>query len=109
MRDKMVWSIVRFANLDNELLTSDRPVVMNAFQIADAHVCLSVSTSQMFFASATKDGHERLKAISPALVVKTMNDAVTKQAVKFVYARTDRQLRFVENRLGRFARPLVDF
>jgi hypothetical protein len=107
--NKMVWSIVRFANLDNELLTSDRPIVMNAFQIADAHVCLSVSTSKMFFASVRKDGHERLKAIPPALVAETMNDAVTKQAVKFVYARTDRQLRFVENRLGRFTRPIVDF
>jgi hypothetical protein len=107
--NRMVWSIVKFANLDNELLTSDRPVVMNGFPLAGPHVCLAVSPSQIFFASETKDDHERLKAISPARVAETMNEAVTKQAVKFVYARTDGQLRFVENRLGRFARPIVDF
>jgi len=107
--NNMLWSVVSFSNLDNELLTSDRPIVMNPFQIADAHVCLPVSTSQMFFASASRDSHERLKAIQPALVAKTINEAVTKQAVKFVYARNDRQLRFVENRLGRVARPIVDF
>ena len=105
----MVWSIVRFQNLDSELLTSDRPLVMNGFRIAGRHACLAVSPSQLFFASETKDDHKQLKAMSPALVAETMNDMVVKQAVTFVYAQTDRPLRFVENWLGRFARPAVDF
>ena len=101
---EMVWSILRLTNLKNELLTSDRPVVMNVLPIAEAHVCIPVGPSELFFASATKEGHRQLSAVPPTLVANTMNDAVTKQAFKFVYARTDKQCRFVDNRLGRYPR-----
>jgi hypothetical protein len=105
----MVWSIASFSDSDCEFLTSDRPLVMNGFPIAGVHMSLPVSPSKMFFASETTVAQEQFKTMTAKLVARAMNDAVAKQAVKFVYARTDRSLRFVENRLGRFVRPPVDF
>jgi hypothetical protein len=98
----MHWFVVAMEGLRHPLLTSDRPIVMtNGLGRPDSHLVLPVSPQHIFVAAASDDEVAKLKEFAKrGLLAKELNDRVTRQARKFVYASDPSQMRFVTKRLG---------
>lgn len=98
----MRWSLVTLKIPGRELLTSDRPIIMtNGIDHLEGHIVLPISPTQLFVAVNTIKMEDQLRTRDPRELMSRINDRVTSQAQKFVYSTDERQLRFVENRLGR--------
>ncbi len=97
----MAWWVLELRDPRNTLLTSDRPVVRsNGIGHPDSFILLPMTPTQVFLAANTEGPFRRLDALLKAgLFPAFMNNAIVRQAQKYVYGQTDSQLRFVENRL----------
>jgi hypothetical protein len=100
----MQWMVLQLHNPPHTLLTSDRPVVMsNGIGHSDAFILLPMTPVQLFLAVNTENTFRRIDALlNTGQFLGFMNNAMVRQARKYVYGQTDSQLRFVENRLTRF-------
>jgi hypothetical protein len=105
----MNWGVISFTNYPHDLLTSDRPVISNVFPIGANHVCLPIGPERMFFACETQAAEQQMQGTDPQHIMGVMNDEVARRAFRYVYGKDDRQLRFVQNRLGRGNRKQVPF
>ena len=98
----MRWSIVTVRNPEHLLLTSDRPVYMtNGIDHPEGQIILPVGPEQVFVAVNTSEMEQVLRNHDPRKLVHALNDKVASQAQRYVYGTDDRQLRYIENRLGR--------
>lgn len=98
----MRWSIVTVSNPEYSFLTSDRPVCMtNGIDHPKGYIILPVGPAQMFVAVNTLEMEQTLRQTDPRKLMRMVNGKVVDQARKYVYGTDDRQLRFVENRLGK--------
>lgn len=98
----MRWSLVSVQNSGQRFLTSDRPVVAtNGVNHPEGYIMLPISPTQLFIALNNVEMENRLRYTDSRSLVNRVNNLVTKQAQRFVYSVDERQLRFVENRLGR--------
>ena len=98
----MRWSLVAINVADRQLLTSDRPVLMtNGIDHPEGYIMLPISPTRLFVAVNTDEMVDQLRASDARKFVYEINDRITRQAQKYVYSSDERQLRFVENRLGR--------
>lgn len=100
--NQMRWSVVTFKNERHALLTSDRPIIMtNGIVKAGDHLALPIGPLSLFVASNNVETEDAIKSMHAGKLMEQVNDRVASQARRFVYGSDDRQLRFVENRLGR--------
>ena len=97
----MHWGVIAFSKYEHSLLTSDRPVVTNVFAIGANHVCLPIGPARLFCACETTEAETRMQRLDPDHVMRVMNDEIARRAFRYVYGDDDKQLRFVENRLGK--------
>jgi hypothetical protein len=105
VRDKimaMQWHVGEMRGNRHSLLTSDRPIVMtNGIAYDTSHIVMPLSPRQIFIAANTNEEVAKIKQLSVnGELIAILNDRMGRQARKFVYGTDDRQLRFVENRLG---------
>jgi hypothetical protein len=49
----MHWGVVRFKAYKHNLLTSDRPIASNTFQLSAHHLCMPISPEVVWYACAT--------------------------------------------------------
>jgi hypothetical protein len=97
----MEWRIRTLGNAGNELLTSDRPVaISNVLNARDSHLVMPIGPRTVFLAFRERAYADRISHVSDELLATTINRFVVQNAVSFVYGRSDRQLRFIENRMG---------
>ncbi len=82
------------------LLTGDRPfVATTGLSDSKCVVALPLSPRLIFIATNNEETEWRLRHASVKRLAKAMNANIVGQAIKHVYGDSDRQLRFVENRL----------
>ena len=105
----MHWGVIAFTRSEHTLLTSDRPVISNTFPLDANHVCLPIGPERLFFACETEMAERQMQRLDPRHIMRTMNDEIAKRAFRYIYGDDDRQLRFVENRLGRTMQKPVPF
>ena len=67
----------------------------------DDHLALPLGPRTLFVACNNIETENKIKTIDPGILMAQINDRVASQARKYVYGDDNRQLRFVENRLGR--------
>lgn len=102
--NRMTWHVVSINCSDRSLLTSDHPLeASNGLDRHDGHIVLPLGPSTIFMATNTEEMLAQIRAWPIRVLQARINDAVVRQASRFVYGRDDRQLRFVENRLARQA------
>jgi hypothetical protein len=78
----------------------------NGLARPDAHIAIPISPRVLFLAAKTNAVADNILTQSSDQIVRTVNDRIAKQAVRYVYGVDDTQLRFVENRSERrFHRP----
>ncbi len=98
----MRWSLVTINTSNGQLLTSDRPVLMtNGLNYPEGHIILPISPTRIFVAVNTDEMVDQLRVSDARKLVYDINHRITSQAQKYVYSTDERQLRFIENRLGR--------
>jgi len=100
--NQMRWSVVTFKNERHTLLTSDRPIIMtNGIVGPNDHLALPIGPRMLFLATNNIQTENMIRTIDPRILMAQVNHRVASQARKYVYGCDNRQLRFVENRLGR--------
>ena len=100
----MRWHVVTARNAPHSVLTSDRPVYMtNGIDHPKGEIIVPIGPTQMFVAVNTPEMEEVLRTCDPHRLLGLTNDKVVRSARRYVYGTDDRQLRYVENRLGRHA------
>lgn len=99
----MRWTVVSLTG-DHELLTSDRPVTYTKILNSDeSHIVLPVGPQHLFIAARNPSTLKRYANL-PKLG-SLANQRAVEQARKFVYGSSERQLRFVQNRMSRDKEP----
>ncbi|PBB66591.1 hypothetical protein CK228_21405 [Mesorhizobium sp. WSM4312] len=97
----MEWSVLTVDRAGNEFLTSDRPVIhTNVLGRTDSHLVVPIGPRRLFVAVSDRTLMEKIKSVGEDKLVSATNAAVVGAADKFVYGRSDSQLRFVQNRMG---------
>jgi hypothetical protein len=98
----MIWRVLVIDRSRYPLLTSDRPIIMtNGIAQPEGHIVMPISPNQIFVAVNSEEMFARLDAsIKNGRITEAVNDQVVKQARRFVWGTDDRQLCFVEKRLG---------
>lgn len=105
VRDKIMemhWHMAEIRGMRYPLLSSDRPLIMtNGIAYSHSHIVMPLSPYHIFIAANSDDEVRKIKQLAQnGELVSRMNDKMGRQARKFVYGIDNRQLRFVENRLG---------
>ena len=98
--NRMAWVITPLRS-SYSLLTSDRPLVMpNGLSNPASFLAMPIGPRRLFIAANDLAPAERLAQQDHDGLAAMINDAVAGQARRFVWGVDDRQLRFVERRLG---------
>jgi hypothetical protein len=97
----MKWSTIDISASRVELLTSDMPHI-RFFGLKDPRctILFPLTPTNVFIATHDRKTERHLLRQDLTKVVKWLNDNVVRVAERYVYGRTSRHLRFVENRLG---------
>jgi hypothetical protein len=97
----MNWGTFNLRGTKHSLLTSDRPVIApQGLALSDSYLAFPLSPHVLFVATKTATMPKFLRAKERESIVRVINDAVSSQAIQFVYGMDDSQYRFIENRLG---------
>lgn len=67
----------------------------------DDHLALPIGPRMLFVATNNIETETNIRTIDAGIMMSQINDRVASQARRYVYGNDNRQLRFVENRLGR--------
>jgi len=98
----MRWNVLTVTNPIHTFLTSDRPVVMtDGVNRWDSFIIVPIGPTQAFVAVNTIEMERHLQGLSVEKFMILLNDRVSRQACDFVYGDDDKQLRFVDKRLGK--------
>ena len=73
----------------------------NGLRVDNAHIVLPISPTTIFIAAKERKTFDYIRALRSDDLVRSVNNKVAEQAVKYVYGTDDSQLRFVKNRLGK--------
>ncbi len=103
--DTMHWEVLTL-NGSRQLLTSDRPVTYtNELGNGDSHLVLPLGPNRLFVACREKDFIRRVSSLSKDRLITEANRIVVEQADKYVFGADDKQLKFIQNRMGRNRTP----
>ncbi|WP_141700937.1 DUF4238 domain-containing protein [Mesorhizobium sp. SEMIA 3007] len=103
---RMRWSIVDLDRADHELLTSDRPLVAtNQLHLPTSQILMPVGPRRLFVAVGDRAANMDLRRLSHNKLVSMVNREVVGNASTFVFGANDRQLVFVQNRMGKDKKP----
>lgn len=104
---EMSTFVVTIGEAANDLLTSDSPLMMsNGLGHRDAFIILPTGPRTLIMLAKNRDLPQHMAKHGGKVISKAMNDAVTVQAKKLVFAPDKRQERFIDNRLNRLSRKL---
>ncbi|MGJ5051822.1 DUF4238 domain-containing protein [Bradyrhizobium oligotrophicum] len=100
--NQMRWAVVTFMNERFPLLTSDRPIIMtNGLMKPTDHLSIPIGPRMLFIATNNEETENMIRSMNPRTLMEQVNDRVASQARRYVYGLGNKQLRFIENRLGR--------
>jgi hypothetical protein len=98
--EAMRWGKLTFATTQ-DLLISDRPVMYTGLGGSDALLIVPIGPKEVFTAYNDQAVWLRLKQANASEVVSKLNMAVVGGANSVVFGRDEKQLRFIQNRLGK--------
>lgn len=84
-----------------ELLTSDRPLVIGRLADQQAYIAVPIGPTRLFVGATNRQSYLAFRKQEDEKLVREVNATIAGQAVRYVWGTDDRQLRFVQNRLGR--------
>ncbi|MCS4244125.1 hypothetical protein M2418_003666 [Rhizobium sp. BIGb0125] len=105
----MHWDLIDLAASPNELLVSDRPVIVHrdALPGSETTIALPVGPRNLFVA-ATKPGLlAELRRVPPKKITSSVNADIVAGASRLIYGNNDRQLAFIQNRMGTNNEPSI--
>jgi hypothetical protein len=104
----MPWAIIDLSRSKHSLLTADRPLYRElGLDDPKAIWAVPLSPTHLFAAANTEQTLRSLVAAKPDRVVRAMNDALVRHAVRHVYGDSAKHLAFIERRLRGLDDPVV--
>jgi hypothetical protein len=98
----MVWQVIDTSLSDNELLTSDCPVIRsNGLAPPEGNYSIPISPTKLFTASWGGELLSRFLRQSPRQIARSANTLTVERAKRFVLARDERQRAFIEKHFGK--------
>jgi hypothetical protein len=98
---QMEWSLLDVGMAKNELLTSDRPILMTSkLDTYDSSIILPISPTRLFIAVNERVGLENIRGRGKTPLVRQVNLACVSRARTLVIARTESQKFFIEKHMG---------
>jgi hypothetical protein len=105
---KMTWQVIDTSAERLTLLTSDRPVIRHGgLDSASATIVMPIGPHRIFIAANSPRVIDNIRKLPVRELVRRSNVDVVQSAAKFVYARDDKQRRFIENRFGASRQPTI--
>ncbi|MCJ2113279.1 DUF4238 domain-containing protein [Methylobacterium sp. E-025] len=103
---RMKWGVLKLPTFAPILLTSDRPLIIsNGLLNPDSHIIMPVGPKHLFYAVNDTRIATFLTVRNPSEMVLAINQAVTRQAVKYVYTQWDVHRDFVQEHMGTLQVP----
>jgi hypothetical protein len=98
---RMSWKVIDLSSSKVDLLTADRPVLQyEGLAHQNCLITLPLSPSFLFVAANRQDIFDQiLQRHTLTDIAKKANSDVVARAIKYVYGKTNKYLRFVERRL----------
>jgi hypothetical protein len=104
----MNWNVLGTDQAAYELLTSDRAVIGEyGLSTPRGFIMLPIGPRKLFLAYNDSATLNEFLALRTDELVLRVNDSVVRYAVKFVWGRDERQMRFVQNRMSTVSAPLL--
>jgi Protein of unknown function (DUF4238) len=101
--------VMKLGDDAHDLLTSDSPLMMsNGLAHREAFIILPTGPRTLIMLAEDPDLPAHMVGHQSKVLSKAMNDAVTVQAKKLVFGSDQKQTRFIDNRLNRPNKHLVD-
>jgi Protein of unknown function (DUF4238) len=109
--NNMAWEVVDLSESGLELFLSDRPTIRtNVLAHEDGHIALPISPRLLFVAASKAETIRAIVSENPKKTVRECNSQVVGSAVRYTYSMTDKDLRYMQNRLGSSPqRRILDF
>ncbi len=101
----MHWDVIDFTNSPHELLVSDRPVVVHKRAAVGTTIALPVGPRKLFVGATNPVLLRMLRGADPKKTAASINIEITAGASRLVFGSSDRQISFVQNRMGTNKRP----
>ena len=99
--NNFIWQVRNTVGARYELLTSDRPVVhTESLGGANAALVVPIGPRRAFIATRTKELTAEFRRLEVNELTSMVNEEVVQGANRYVLGSNDRQLRYVQNRLG---------
>lgn len=105
----MDWDVIDLSTSTHELLTSDRPVMIERGEQTggETAVFLPLSPKKLFIAVTNRSLLRQLKSQNAKNISQAVNTEIIENADKLAYGSSDRQITFVKNRFGKRRRPSI--
>ncbi len=102
--NNMIWNVVTVRGTKHEILTSDRPlIVTGGLGGPNASMILPICPTKVFVSVNEEAELARIERRSANDLVQSANRGVVSNAIKYVWGRDNRQLRFVQNHMSSMA------
>lgn len=101
----MKWAIIDLSHSTHSLLTSDRPVVVDKIEDGSTIITIisiPVAPKKLFVAATEEWVLAKLKSDNVQKITKAINTSVVSFANDFVYGPDETQIRFIQNRFGKY-------
>jgi hypothetical protein len=99
--NNMHWTTIDATQTEREFITSDRPLIITyPLQATDGHWALPIGPRKLFLAANNLKTISRIKEISHRQLVGEVNSQTVMHAVRYCYARTEDQLRLIQNKFA---------
>lgn len=103
----MEWDVIDLSASPHELLTSDRPILVEKNDKMSGHtvIALPIAPSKIFVAATNHSLVNELRNTNPKKIVHAANKDIVSRANRLVYGKTDSQLPFIRKHFGRDRSP----
>lgn len=103
----MHWDLIDLTASPNELLASDRPVIVHrdAFPGSETTIAVPVGPRMLFVAATKPILLAELRKVSAKKLTALVNADIVGRASRLVYGKDDHQLTFIQNRMGTDKEP----
>lgn len=105
---RMHWRVVDTSAHQEQLLTSDRPVIRtNGIKEPEGHIALPIGPHRLFIAARDPGYADLLAKIPPKDLVRESNKQVVQGAHKYVYSQNEAQAKFIHKHHGQEPQPRI--
>lgn len=104
--NNMIWAVIDLSQAKNQILMTDRPVVITWLNQARGYITLPIGPTKLFVAVNDKRTLDIFRRMNPGQIVRNANKFSVTHARRFVWAQDEMQTLFIKNNMCKAMEPL---